>query len=205
VFHCADAVVHHAAETRGAVVVRDMMDGHRPKVWCSDRYAAQQGHADTHQTCLAHLARDVAYALETSEDMIPGRLQLWLRKAFDLADGIADRSAPTIAAKRRALERSLDDILTTATGCDLALAIQHKVKRARDQLLTFTHWPGLVEPTNNACERDLRPAVVQRKVTNGYRSMWAAKGEADIRTGVDTARLTPGATAFGAILQTVGA
>jgi transposase len=60
VFHAADAVVHTASPTRGAVVVREMMDGHRPAVWISDRYTAQQGHAAEHQTCLAHLARDVA-------------------------------------------------------------------------------------------------------------------------------------------------
>ena len=41
-----------------------------------------------------------------------------------------------------------------------------------------------------AAERLLRPSVVQRKMTNGYRAMWAAEGEADIRTVVDTARLT---------------
>ena len=50
VFRCAQAVVHQAAPTRGAVVVRTVMDGHRPDVWCSDRYAAQQGHATAHQT-----------------------------------------------------------------------------------------------------------------------------------------------------------
>jgi len=58
---------------------------------------------------------------------------------------------------------------------------------------------------NNACERALRPAVIQRKVTNGYRAMWAAEGEADIRTVVDTARLGPGTNAFKTILQTVSA
>ncbi|WP_238180830.1 IS66 family transposase, partial [Methylobacterium trifolii] len=36
VFHSADAVVHTASPTRGAVVVREMMDGHRPAVWISD-------------------------------------------------------------------------------------------------------------------------------------------------------------------------
>ena len=45
---------------------------------------------------------------------------------------------------------------------------------------------------------------MQRKVTNGYRAMWAAEGEAAIRTVVDTARLS-GANPFGAILKTVGA
>ena len=59
-------------------------------------------------------------------------------------------------------------------------------------------------PLNNGSERLLRPAVVQRKMTNGYRAMWAASGEADVRTVVDTARLT-GSSPFGAILKTIGA
>jgi hypothetical protein len=49
-----------------------------------------------------------------------------------------------------------------------------------------------------------RPAVVQRKVTNGYRAMWAAEGEAAIRTVVDTARLT-GGSPFSTVLKTIGA
>jgi transposase len=205
VFRCPEAVVHQAAPTRGAVVVRTLMDGHRPDIWCSDRYAAQQGHANAHQTCLAHLARDVAYADEASEDILPSRLKLWLQRAFALADGVETLAVSTIAAKRRALERSLADILAASTSCDLARDVQKKFRRARDQLLTFALWPGMVDATNNACERALRPAVVQRKVTNGYRAMWAAEGEADIRTVVDTARLAPGANAFKTILQTVTA
>ncbi len=203
VFRCSEAVVPYASPTRGAIVVRTMMDGHRPEVWCSDRYSAQQGHADAHQTCLAHLARDVAYADEASEDVLPSRLKLWLHRAFALAEGVATHAASTLARKRCALERSLDDILAAPTSCDLARDLQSKVRRARDQLLTFAHWPGMVDATNNACERALRPAVIQRKVTNGYRAMWAAEGEADIRTVVDTARLGPGTNAFRTILHTV--
>ncbi len=203
VFRCSDAVVHQASPTRGAVVVRDMMDGHRPAVWLSDRYSAQQGHADAQQTCLAHLARDVAYADEAGEDFLPMRLKLWLEAAFDLAGNIGTLAATTIATRRRALERRLADILDTPTSCDLAQDIQNRFRRARDQLLTFTHWPGLVDASNNSCERALRPAVIQRKITNGYRAMWSAEGEADVRTVVDTARLKPGANAFKTILQTV--
>lgn len=201
-----------------------MMDGHKPAVWVSDRYSAQQGHGLAQQTCLAHLARDVrlapvqpkprlhrclrpdvAYALEASDDPVPFRLKLWLTSAFALADSVPHLTASTVAAKRRALERSLAAILAAPTTCDLASALQAKLRRARHQLLTFTDWGGAVEATNNACERDLRPAVIQRKVTNGYRAMWAAKGEADIRTVVGTARLRPGTNVFGTILQTVTA
>ena len=202
-FRCKQAVVHRAAPTRAASVVREVMDGHRPEVWLSDRYSAQQGHGLAQQTCLAHLARDIAYALVVSEDPMPLRLKLWLHSAFTLADDVTHLAASTLAAKRRALERRLTAILAAPTSCDLARALQGKVRRARDQLLTFVDWGGEVGATNNACERDLRPAVIQRKVTNGYRAMWAAHGEADVRTVVATARLTPGSSVFGTILQTV--
>jgi transposase len=205
VFHSPEAVLHHASPTRAASVVREMMDGHRPAVWLSDRYTAQQGHGVSHQTCLAHLARDVAYAVEVSEDLVPWRLQLWLQAVFALSGQVTTLAASTLSAKRRTLERQLADILAAASSCDLTLALQAKIGRAREQLLTFLGHPGRVETTNNACERALRPAVIQRKVTNGYRAMWAAQGEAAIRTVVDTARLTPGATVFGTILATVSA
>jgi transposase len=203
VFRCQDAVVHQAAPTRAASVVHTMMDGHRPAVWLSDRYSAQQGHGLAQQTCLAHLARDVAYALEASDDPVPFRLKLWLSSAFALADAATRLATSTLAAKRRALERRLDAILAAPSGCELTRALQAKLRRARNQLLTFVDWPGQVGATNNACERDLRPAVIQRKVTNGYRAMWAAQGEADVRTVVDTARLAPGIGAFATILTTI--
>ncbi len=203
VFRSATAVVHQASPTRGACVVRAMMDGHRPAIWLSDRYPAQQGHGLVHQTCLAHLARDVAYAVEVGDDPVPFRLQLWLNAVLALAGRVTDLAAATLAAKRRSLDRQLGAILATSSACDLTRALQAKIGRARDQLLVFLDHPGRVEATNNACERALRPAVIQRKVTNGYRAMWAAEGEAAIRTVVDTARLT-GASPFGTILKTVG-
>jgi transposase len=205
VFRCKDAVVHHTAPTRAAAVVREIMDDHRPAVWISDRYSAQQNHADAQQTCLAHLARDVAYALEVSDGPVPLRLSLWVRKALALAGQVTSFAASTLAAKRRALDRSLTDILAASTSCDLSRDLQSRFRRARDQLLTFITWSGEVAATNNACERDLRPSVIQRKVTNGYRSMWAAEGEAAVRTVVATARITPGTRVFSTILQTVSA
>ncbi len=205
VFRSPEAVVHHASETRAASVVREVMNGHRPAVWVSDRYAAQQGHGAAHQTCLAHLARDVAYVVETSEDPVPWRLQLWLNAVFALAERVTSLAGSTLSAKRRRLERQLTDILATSSRCDLTRALQAKIGRARDQLLTFLAHPGAVDVTNNACERALRPAVVQRKVTNGYRAMWAAKGEAAVRTVVDTARLSAGPGVFATILETVRA
>jgi transposase len=198
VFHCKDAVVHQPDYSRAARVVDDMMAGHVPEVWISDRYSAQQTHGERHQTCLAHLARDTAFALEHGSDDLPFRFKLWLGKAFDLAKAIADFAASTLARKKRDLERQLEVLLAAPTGCDLARELQAKIGRARHQLLTFCDYPGEVDVTNNTSERKLRPCVIQRKVTNGYRAMWAA--EADVRTTIDTARLK-GANPFNVIVS----
>jgi transposase len=178
------------------------MGGHEPEVWISDRYSAQQKHGAAHQTCLAHLARDTAFALEHGSDDLPLRFKLWFGKAFDLAADIANFAASTIASKKRALEQQLGNLLGAATECDLARQLQAKIGRAQDQLLIFCDYPGEVAATNNGSERKLRPCVIQRKVTNGYRAMWAAQAEADVRTAVDTARLN-GANPFQTILETL--
>jgi transposase len=202
VFHCKDAVVHQPDYSRAARVVGEMMDGRVPEVWISDRYSAQQSHGIRHQTCLAHLARDIAFALEHGSDDLPFRFKLWLGKVFDLAKAVTDFAASTVAKKKRDLERQLAALLVAATGCDLARDLQAKIRRARDQLLTFCDYPGEVDVTNNTSERKLRPCVIQRKVTNGYRALWAAQAEADVRTTIDTARLA-GKNPFDVIIATL--
>ena len=106
VFHCKDAVVHQPDYLTGARVVEETMGGHEPEVWISDRYSAQQKHRAAHQTCLAHLARDTAFALEHGSDDLPLRFKLSFGKALDLAADIANFAASTIASKKRALEQS---------------------------------------------------------------------------------------------------
>jgi transposase len=202
VFRSADVVLHEVAFSRGADVVRDVMGGHRPRFWTSDRYSAQQNHADRQQTCLAHLVRDVAWGLEVSDDPAPFRLKLWFNGVFALARGLGDYAAATIQRRRRALESELADILRATSDCDVARALLRKIANAREQLLTFLDAPHLVDPTNNDCERALRPAVVHRKVTNGFRSHRGAQTDAAVRTVVDTRRLT-GANPFQVIQQTL--
>ena len=94
----------------------------------------------------------------------------------------------------------MEVLLAASTGCDLARELQAKIGRARNQLLTFCDYPGEVDVTNNTSERKLRPCVIQRKITNGYRAMWAAQAEADVRTTIDTAKLK-GANPFAVIVR----
>lgn len=204
VFCSSDAVVHTAEFSRAAQVVRDTMAGHQPAVWISDRYTGQQGHGLHQQTCLAHLDRKARFVEQHGTDLIGMRLKLWLDRAFGLARNIATFAASTVKSRRRALLRDLDAILGTTTDCELAHELLGQIRRARDQLLTFCDFPGKVDATNNVSERALRPSVIQRKVTNGYRAKWAADAEADLRTTVDTARLS-GDNPFHTILGAVSA
>ena len=160
VFCAPDAVVHTAAFSRAAQVVRDTMAGHQPAVWISDRYTGQQGHGLHHQTCLAHLDRKARFVEEHGSDLIGMRLKLWLDRAFGLARDIATLAASTVKRRRRALLRDLDAILGTATHCELAHELLGQIRRARDQLLTFCDFPGKVDATNNVSERALRPSVI---------------------------------------------
>jgi transposase len=112
------------------------------------------------------------YGYENSRDDAAMRLKLWLNRAFALARDIAQLAASTIRTEQRKLEKDIDAILRTPTACALSADLIGQFARARDQLLTFWKYPGEVEASNNDCERDLRPSVVQRKVTNGHRASW---------------------------------
>jgi len=178
---------------------------HRPEFWTSDRYGAQQGYCERDQTCLAHLACDIAYALEANDDLAPFWLSRWMGDVFAFWRRLPAAAASTIAAKRRSFDDRIGVILTAPTDCDLTRKLLAKITRARDQLLTFMDAPpGLVEPTNNACERSLRPAVIARKVTNGFRSVWGAETDAAVRSLVDTKTLT-GIGSYSAIRAVVAA
>jgi transposase len=202
VFCSSQAVVHTAEFTRAAQVVRDTMAGHQPEVWISDRYTAQQGHGRLHQTCLAHLDRKARFVAEHGSDLTGMRLQLWFDRAFRLASEIANLAAATVKGRKRSLKLDLDAILADATDCPLARDLLGQIRRARDQMLTFCDFAGKVDASNNVSERALRPSVIQRKVTNGYRAKWAADAEAALRSTVDTSRLggnQPFHTILGAI------
>ena len=204
VFRSSEAVLHEAAMSRGAQVVRDVMDDHQPYFWLSDRYSAQQGHGRRHQTCLAHLARDIARVMEVGDEAIALRLKLWIDEVFALARRIGDFAIGTLKRKQRNLDNRIADIVRTTTDCEETGAVLRKIANARHQLFTFIDAPDLIEPTNNACERALRPAVIHRKVTNGFRAKWAAEADAAVRTTVDTARLA-GINPYAEIRQTLSA
>ena len=85
VFQNDQVVIHVVRNSRAASVVADVMDGHRPSIWVSDLYGAQQGHADLWQVCLAHQLRDCQYAIEAGDAIFAPRMKMLLLRAVVLA------------------------------------------------------------------------------------------------------------------------
>jgi len=61
-------------------VVRTLFGAHRPRVWISDSFGAQRGHAKFRQMCLAHLLRDTQFAIDCGDEgFAPAFKRLLLR------------------------------------------------------------------------------------------------------------------------------
>jgi len=197
-FLCATAVYHLIAPTRGKCVPTQFLAGVRPKVWLSDRLAAQCTHAEAHQFCLAHLIRDAQFAIDHGDTIFAPPFKAFLKDACAVGRRRPDLADSTIAAHRRRLERELDRLLalepTDTEGNHLRATM---AVTAHDKLLVFLTRRD-VEPTNNESERSLRPSVIFRRVTNGFRSDWGAKVYADLCSIVATGRLA-GRSALAAI------
>ena len=189
VFGSATAVYHVIAPTRGKIVPVEFLGDARPKVWISDRLAAQGRHADAHQVCLAHLIRDAQYAIDAGDTVFAPGFKAFLKRACAIGRRRAELADATIRTYARDLHRELDRLLAckpaSTAGNELRCAI---AVTARDKLLVFMGRRD-VEPTNNASEQALRMSVIFRRVTNGFRSVWGAKTYADQRSIVATGRL----------------
>ena len=188
-FASASAVWHTIVPTRGKAVPVDFLGGVKPKVWISDRLASQCNHAAAHQYCLAHLIRDAQFAIDAGDSVFAPGFKAFLKQACAIGRKRPQLADSTIAKHARDLKRELDRLLELrpikAEGIHLQAAIRVD---ARDKLLVFMTRRD-VEPTNNVSERGLRPSVIFRKVTNGFRSLWGAKVYADLRSIVATGRL----------------
>jgi transposase len=187
-FGCATAVYFVMAETRGKCVPTQFLAGARPLVWLSDRLPAQCKHAEEHQFCLAHLIRNARYAIEHGDTIFAPGFKALLKDACAVGRRRSDLADATIAAHRRSFERRLAQLLalkpTDAEGRKLRDAV---ALDCRGKLFVFLKRRD-VEPTNNESERALRPSVIFRKVTNGFRSRWGAKAYAALCSIVETGR-----------------
>jgi transposase len=188
VFHHADNACFVIRPSRGKVVVGEFLGEVRPAVWISDRLGAQRGWASRdHQVCLAHLLRDVQYAIDAGDAVFAPGMKHLLQRAVRIGHRRPALADATLATYHARLQRALDALLKIVPDSNAGLKLQRIIKRFRQNLFVFLA-DREVSPTNNGSEQALRPCVIFRKITNGFRSRWGADLYADVRSVMETAR-----------------
>ena len=201
VFQNADVVIHVVRRSRGADVVAEVLGGHRPALWVSDLYGAQQGHAEHWQVCLAHQLRDCQYAVDAGDAVFAPRMKALLLRAVVLARRHRDLADSTRRQYRRRLDHDLDAIMALAPAHGDGRRLRKRYAKLRNHLFTFLDHPELAAD-NNSSERELRPTATYRKVTGGFRSDWGADLFAAVRSVIGTAA-RHGSDAYQAIRDTL--
>jgi transposase len=188
VFHHDDSAIFVIEPSRGKCVVEGFLGAFRPDFWVSDRYAGQMGWAKKgNQVCLAHLIRDVQYAIDSGDGIFAPGLHHLLCRACRIGrrrDKLADVTLKTYAAR---LEARLDELMRRTPTHAAGVQLQRVIKKIRRYMFVFVT-NRAIPATNNGSERALRPCVTFRKITNGFRTEWGARLYADIRSVIETAR-----------------
>jgi transposase len=172
----AVATVFTIAASRGSAVIKGLLGEDFAGRVVSDRWSAYSWLADgQRQLCWAHLTRDFQALVDRG-----GKARPLGQRALELIDDLfaawhvaradptrratlADDLRPTQDAFRLLLDRGLDNPIADASGLCYQLLLHW------DALWTFATVPG-VDPTNNAAERAIRPAVLWRKGCLGTQS-----------------------------------
>jgi len=189
-----DAVaVHVIRPSRGRAVASEVLAGHRPTIWVSDLYGAQRGHAERWQLCLAHQLRDCQFAIEAGDVVFAPPLKRLILRAVAIGRRRARLADATLRQYRQTLERRLDTIMASQPTNRHGIRLRKRFGSLREHLFTFIT-ERTAPATNNGSERALRPSVIFRKVTNGFRSEWGRDLFAAVRSVVGTgqrANLSP--------------
>ncbi|MBM5817428.1 MAG: IS66 family transposase, partial [Cyanobacteria bacterium K_Offshore_surface_m2_239] len=180
--------VFHLALSRSAEVARDVLGGAFEGILVTDRYGAYNWlPLNRRQICWAHIKRDfTAIAERTGVNKEMGRRLLELeRQMFEQwhhwREGKISRQDLKICMQpiRQAIAKTLQEVSDLGfskrekTPWASTVRTCRKILKVEPALWTFLDHPD-VEPTNNAAERALRPAVIHRKLSYGVQSQRGA-------------------------------
>ena len=189
VFESQAGEYHVIVPRRGFDVIEAFMQQARANVWRSDCWKAQlKAPADTYQLCLAHQIRNLQGLIDHRPHLRWARdLQDLFRMAIHLGNRRDQLTPRGFQGQVTRLEKRLDRLLDRrVTGAD-AVKLLDRYRTHREHLFVFLYRPD-VAPTNNACERALRPSVIHRKVMGSFRSEWGAQAYAALATVLNTAK-----------------
>jgi transposase len=191
VFGSTSAVLHIIRFNRSFDVIKDLMGEHEAEVWVCDCYNAQmKAPSKKHQLCLAHQLRNLQAVVELlPKHFWAKHLQSLFRYAIHLHNQRKNLPTEVFSNRIQRIEKCFDRLLNQNLDPPEARRLQRRYQKYRDAIFVFLYRTD-VSPTNNVSERLLRPAVIHRKVSGGFRSDWGAKTYAALKSLTDTGALS---------------
>jgi transposase len=171
VFADKNTTVYRVADGRGRNIIAEMLGDKFTGVLVSDCLAIYDDVNAHQQKCYSHHLKALATALEEEPGDYLQEVKGLLKAALALKKACLEASE--FAPLRAALEDTAQRLLT-APQTGLAEKVRRRLYKQRDHLFTFLDHSE-VEATNNLAERQLRPAVIARKISCGNKTLRGAR------------------------------
>ena len=187
VFCNSSASYYEVVENKNREKFNTVIPSDWPGVVVSDCLGVYDNATPHQQKCYAHHLKAIKRAVEAGGLMEQGSY-LWrwkqlLRQAMKLAKGWWKRAPPQREQHLRALKLAAEALLESPlVDKPQEEAVRIRLSKQKDHLFVFLEKPG-VEATNNLAERQLRPAVIARKISCGQRT-WKGAGAWQVLTSL---------------------
>jgi transposase len=177
VFVTAHSTLYLVDQSRGRCVLTELLGSDFAGVLVSDCLAIYDDATALQQKCYAHHLKAIRQAKALHPNQGEGfltELSAMLRAALALQGHKAQCDPQSFQHLRQALERKALQLLDSPRSEPCEEAVRNRLHKQRDHLFTFLDHDG-VEATNNLAERQLRPAVIARKISCGNKTQKGAR------------------------------
>ena len=177
VFVNAHSTLYLVDQSRGRCVVTAVLGADFGGVLVSDCLATYDDATTLQHKCYAHHHKAISEAKALHPHQGEGFLTevaALLRAAVALQGHKAQCDPQSFQDLRQALECKALQLLDSPRSEPSEEAVRNRLHKQRDHLFTFLDHDG-VDATNNLAERQLRPAVIARKISCGNKTQKGAR------------------------------
>lgn len=157
---------------RNRAVVEHILGVNFAGILVSDCLSTYDFDHGVQQKCYAHHLKAIRHAKDIHPKQGEGflcQIGACLKTALALGKRKAAGACANFPSELKALETNVDLLLAIPCSEPSEEAVRQRLLKQRDHLFTFLLHDG-VDPTNNLAERQLRPAVIARKISCGNKT-----------------------------------
>lgn len=175
-FDTSDYSLFKIDESRGSKVLEKKLGKDFSGIICADYWGAYRKYARLFdvpvQYCMAHLIREIRFLAEHKIKKLSRwghNLLGWLRKLFRTLHRRDDLTAKGFIRSMDKIKAGFLSRMRRPPNHPLAKKLARRFRgKAAESYFRFLTEPE-VEPTNNGTERQIRPVVIDRRITQGTR------------------------------------